>query len=120
MKDIAPEIIRQRVLMEGYYTIDVTSDTVREYLLSLAAHLKLKTYGEPIIYSPDIGSGKEINQGFDAFVPLVDSGIAFYVWTNVRFYSIIIYACKKFDENEAVEFTRSYFETKDEMESRSF
>lgn len=120
MKTIAPEIIRQRLLIEGYYTIDVSRDTVGKYLLDLAAHLKLKIYGQPIIYSPESGIGKDINQGFDAFVPLVDSGISLYVWTNARFFSIIIYSCKHFDADAALDFTRDYFAVKDDIVFESF
>ena len=120
MKDIAPEITRQRLLIEGYYTIDVSRDTVNKYLLNIAAHLNLKTYGEPIVYSPESGMGKEINQGFDAFIPLVDSGISLYVWTGARFFSIIIYSCKYFDEKAALDFTHDFFAVKDDIIAASF
>ena len=58
--------------------------------------MKLRTYGPPIIHSPE-GVGKDRNQGYDAFVPLIDSGIAAYIWANEKFLSIVIYTCKKFD-----------------------
>ena len=75
-------------------------------------------YGEPIIFSPG-GEGKEENQGYDAFVPLIDSGISVYVWSNSKFLSLIIYTCKSFDENKALEITKDFWKI-DEIESQSF
>ena len=42
----------------------------------------------------------------DAFLPLVDSGIAAYFWTGRRFFSIVLYTCKAFDADAAVGYTR--------------
>jgi hypothetical protein len=112
MKNLAPDILRQRLLIEGYYQKDVTKETIHTYFLSVAAHLNLRTYGEPIIFSPE-GMGQEGNQGFDAFIPLIDSGISGYFWATQKFLSIIIYTCKSFDESEALTFTKSFFEVKE-------
>jgi hypothetical protein len=108
MKDLAPEILRQRLLVEGYYTKDIGREEVEQYLIGVARHLELRTYAPPIIHSPG-GEGREINQGYDAFVPLIDSGIALYVWTQRRFFSTVIYTCKRFDVEEALRYTRGFF-----------
>ena len=120
MKDIAPEIFRQRLIIEGFYTIDVTKERLKKYLMDLAENLDLRIYGDPIIFSPAEGMGKEENAGFDAFVPLIDSGISAYIWSNAKFLSIVIYTCKGFDEGAAVEFTRDYFKVTGELENASF
>ena len=104
--------------MEGLYTIQMDKQTLAEYMTSLAAHLGLRTYGEPVIYSPG-GVGKTENQGFDAFLPLIDSGIAAYIWSSARFFSIVVYTCKGFDAEASVRFTREFFGAK-EVESMSF
>jgi S-adenosylmethionine decarboxylase len=104
--------------MEGLYAIDVTRESLAQYLAGLAAHLDLKAYGEPVIYSP-AGQGKAQNQGFDAFLPLIDSGIAAYVWSSARFFSVVLYTCKEFDEAEAVRFTCEFFGAA-EVESMAF
>jgi S-adenosylmethionine decarboxylase len=108
MKNLAPEIFRQRLLIEGYYTIEVTRESLAGFLTGIAAHLGLRAYGEPAIFSPG-GEGKRENQGFDAFLPLVDSGISAYVWTSRGFVSILLYTCKGFDEAAAVSYAREYF-----------
>jgi S-adenosylmethionine decarboxylase len=53
--------------------------------------------------------GKAENQGFDAFLPLIDSGISLYIWSSARFFSAILYTCRRFDEAAAIDFTRRYF-----------
>ena len=118
MKDLAPEITRQRLLIEGNYSIEVQESNVREYLLQLAAELDLRTYGEPIIHSPE-GTGKDENQGFDAFIPLIDSGISIYVWSSARFLAVVLFTCKAFDSEAAIAFTENYF-SMTESESKSF
>ncbi len=108
--DIAPEIFRQRLLVEAYFTCELDAAAVGDFLVALASALGLRTYGEPIVHSTEAaiaaGEGKPENAGFDAFVPLIDSGIAAYFWTGPKFFSIVIYTCAAFDEDRAVAFTR--------------
>lgn len=47
------------------------------------------------------GQGKAANEGYDAFVPLIDSGIYTCVWSGPRFASIILYMCAEFGEAES-------------------
>lgn len=118
MKIIAPDIKRQRLLIEGYYEIDADEQGIRDYFDKITKELNLRMYGAPIIFCPG-GEGKEENQGYDAFVPLIDSGISVYVWTNAKFVSLIIYTCKDFDENMALESTKSFFKIT-ELHFKSF
>jgi hypothetical protein len=120
MKNIAPEIFRQRLLIEAFFTIDVTAGIVREFMLGLAKHLHLRTYGEPIVFSPASGMGKGENQGFDGFVPLIDSGISVYIWTGPKFLSVVLYTCKGFDTHEALKFTEDFFHIKTELVHQIF
>ena len=74
----APDVLRQRLLVEGYYRIGkIDEEKIREFFRFITSRLKLRVYGEPIIFSPG-GDGKEENQGYDAFIPLIDSGIRLY------------------------------------------
>lgn len=118
MKDIAPDIFRQRLLIEGFYKIDVDKKSIEDYFKDITKELELKMYGNPIIFSPG-GIGKEENQGYDAFVPLIDSGISVYVWSNSKFFSGVIYTCKGFDEKKAIDVTKKFFQI-DELVSKSF
>jgi S-adenosylmethionine decarboxylase len=118
MRDLAPEIVRQRLLIEGLYTAPIDRDAVERYLVELAAHLDLRAYGRPIVHAPE-GAGKAGNQGFDAFIPLIDSGIALYVWTARRFFAAVLFTCKPFPAEAAVSFTRTFFAATD-VESGAF
>ena len=74
MHTIAPEIFRKRLLIEGYFRRErIVSATLVEYFAFITSQLGLRTYAEPIVHETG-GQGKADNQGFDAFVPLIDSG----------------------------------------------
>jgi hypothetical protein len=112
LTDIAPEIFRKRLLIEGYFRVEVSEESLRNYFSRLTAELQLRTYGEPIIHATS-GKGKEINEGFDGFVPLVDSGIYVGVWVKPKFVSTIIYTCAEFDADRAVNLVQEIFQLSD-------
>ncbi len=124
VRDIAPEIFRQRLLVEGRFGCKLDAAAVSRFMVDLAGALGLRTYGEPIVHSPDAmiaeGEGRPENAGYDAFVPLVDSGIAAYFWTQPKFFSIVIYTCAAFDEDRAVAFTREALAVDGEMVHAGF
>jgi hypothetical protein len=68
MENLAPDITRQRLLIEGFFTIDVDEDVIRAYFERLTTEMQLRTYGAPTIFAPE-GDGRAENQGYDAFVP---------------------------------------------------
>ena len=87
----------------------MSAEILRGYLADVTAGLGLRTYGEPIIHQTS-GEGREANEGFDAFVPLIDSGIYIAAWVAPRFLSTIIYTCAPFDEDRATALVRDYFQ----------
>ena len=96
--------------MEGYFARPAVDQAViRAYFDTITAGLGLRTYGDPIVHQTS-GQGKAANEGFDAFVPLIDSGIYVCVWSGPRFASVILYTCADFDEARATELTRQFFE----------
>jgi hypothetical protein len=108
MKDLAPEIFRKRLLIEGFFEKDVDKNTLIEFFHFITTRLSLSTYAEPIVHATG-GEGKSANQGYDAFVPLIDSGIYIAVWSNQKFLSIVMYTCKNFSEKAAVDLVKEYF-----------
>jgi S-adenosylmethionine decarboxylase len=106
------------LLIEGYYTVNVSQAAVESYLLGVASHLDLRTYGKPIVHAPG-GIGKEENEGFDAFIPLIDSGISLYVWSSAKFFAVVLFTCKAFDVERAVNYTKDCFDAT-EVEYQSF
>jgi hypothetical protein len=115
---LAPEIVRQRLLIEGYFDAETDESRIEAFLQGLAAHLGLRTYGRSVIFTPG-GEGREENQGYDAFLPLIDSGISLYVWTGPRFVAVVLFTCKAFDEGEAIAHTTRWFSMR-EFEAHAF
>jgi len=60
-------------------------------------------------YHKTSGQGQDLNEGYDAFVPLIDSGIYIAAWVKPRFLSTIVYTCGEFDEDRAVTIVRDFF-----------
>ena len=104
------------VLLDG----EISAAVVKEYLLALAGHLNLRTYGEPIGFSPASGMGRADNAGFDGFVPLIDSGISVYVWSAARFFSAVVYTCKDFDGAAAIAFTKTFMDCRGDFDAQEF
>ncbi|MCI0458994.1 MAG: hypothetical protein L0Z62_18710 [Gemmataceae bacterium] len=110
MRHLAPEIFRKRLLIEGYFTRPtLDAAAIRDYFTTVTGRLGLRTYGEPMVHQTS-GQGKATNEGYDAFVPLIDSGIYVCVWSVRRFASVILYTCAEFDDGVATEVTRQFFE----------
>ncbi len=108
MKDLAPHIYRQRLLLEGLYGIEVTEEIIERYFDVILNALHLNSYKDPIIHSSqDIGG--DLYQGYEAFIPLIESGIVLYTWESSKFLSILIYTCKKFSIETALEKTKMFF-----------
>jgi len=112
MRNLAPGIMRKRVLIEAKYTIVLSEDVVKDFLIKLPNALGLRIYGDPIVHTAT-GQGKVENSGYDAFIPLIDSGIYLGVWTVQNFLSSVVYTCKDFSTDEAVKFFMDYFKTTD-------
>jgi S-adenosylmethionine decarboxylase len=72
----------------------------------------LRTYAQATIVAPG-GKGRDENEGFDAFLPLIDSGISLYVWRVSRFLACVVFTCKSFDADRALTFVNEFFATTD-------
>lgn len=113
MKDLAPEIYRQRAVIEGYPKRPLAAGEIKEYLTKLSHVLKMKTLIEPVTHrSPLYGEA--------AWIHWETSGAHFYAWDVPRlFFSVDIYTCKEFDIQDAVKFTKEFFDAT-EVEYKEF
>lgn len=104
MKDLAPEIYRQRIVIEGYPKEALHAEQIKDYLKKLSDVLKMKTLIEPVTHrSPLYGEA--------AWIHWETSGAHFYAWDVPRlFFSVDVYTCKAFDAQDAVKFTKEYFD----------
>ena len=110
--DLAPDIVRQRLLVEGHFTIDVDEPVIHRFFDQFTEGMGFRTYGVPTVFAPS-GDGRAENQGYDAFVPLIDSGISLYVWSAPRFLAIVVFTCKRFDADKAISLAHGFFDMSD-------
>ncbi len=120
MDNIAPHIIRKRLLAEGIYSASVDKLFLETFLNSLAQTLGMRTYSDPVVFqTPNDGVRKQ-NQGFDGFVPLFESGISVYTWDEAKLVSLLVYSCRAFDTQRALEFFRQEFVICEKIPSMEF
>lgn len=103
MKDLAPNIFRQRVIVEGMREKAILPEEIRDYLSQLSAVLKMKIVSDPIVNHSQVG--------WAGWIHWETSGAHFYAWDEpCVFFSVDIYTCKPFNVNDAVKFTEEYFQ----------
>lgn len=113
MRDLAPEIYRQRAVIEGYPVRPLGAAEIKEYLKQLSRVLDMITLIDPVTHRSDA-------YGEAAWIHWENSGAHFYAWDQPRlFFSVDIYTCKKFDVQDAVDFTKQYFSA-DTIEYKEF
>jgi S-adenosylmethionine decarboxylase len=102
-RDLAPEIHRQRLVVEGYPARAITDSDIKEYLQKLAVVTDMVTLIEPVTHRSDI-------YGWAGWTHWETSGAHFYAWEQPRlFFSVDIYTCKAFDPRAVAAFTEEYF-----------
>lgn len=102
-KNLAPNLLRQRVVIEGTTEKIVEPEQIKSYLLALAEITKMEVLEEPQAHTAH-------NMGYGGWIHWKSSGAAFYSYpTNPPLFTVDCYTCKPFSAEEAAEFTRKYF-----------
>jgi len=101
--DLAPMILRQRLVIEGYPQKPITDSEIKDYLTKLSDVCEMTTLIEPVTHCSD-------TYGWAGWIHWESSGAHFYAWDQpLLFFSVDIYTCKAFDPEKAMTFTREYF-----------
>ena len=108
MKDLEPQIYRQRLTIEGKYQGDITEEMIKSFLVDFAAYIEMTPLTEPFIFTPN-NTGHAIHHGVAGFMAWAESGCSVYTWDKFNFLSVEIYTCKKFDIQNAVDYVKEYF-----------
>ncbi len=104
-KELAPNITRQRLVIEGNAPEKIDDEKIKDYLSSLSYALGMKTLSRPVTHRSD-------KYGWAGWIHWESSGAHFYAWDEPEvFFSVDIYTCKTFDVQAAVDFTREYFKS---------
>ena len=102
-KNLEPNLVRQRLVIEGTCDHIPREDEIKDYLEKLSHVVGMKALGKPFAYIAE-------DKGWGGWIHWVTSGAHFYSYTtNPPFFSVDAYTCKPFDVQKAVEFTREYF-----------
>lgn len=111
--DLAPQIVRQRLVIEGYPAFSITNNNISAYLSQLSYVLEMKALIDPI-------TNRSHEYGWAAWIHWEQSGAHFYSWDQpLKFFSIDIYTCKAFSVKAAVDFSKEFFDAK-EIVHKSF
>ena len=102
MRDLAPEICRQRLVVEGLNDRPITDADIRGYLNALSTTIDMVTLLEPMTH-------KSPQYGWAGWIHWETSGAHFYAWDDPKFFSVDIYTCKPFAAEDAVTFTEKFF-----------
>jgi hypothetical protein len=102
-RDLAPEIVRQRLVIEGIPAAAIGAAEIGTYLSALSREVDMVQLLEPVTHRSDL-------YGWAGWIHWETSGAHFYAWEQPRlFFSVDMYTCKAFDVNTAVAFTRAFF-----------
>ena len=102
--DLAPMIVRQRLVIEGTCPAPIVEDQVRRYLGILSDVCGMRLLVEPVTHRSE-------QYGWAGWVHWENSGAHFYAWDSPKlFFSVDIYTCKEFNAKHACEFTKIFFE----------
>jgi hypothetical protein len=104
-RDLAPTILRQRMVVEGYPAYVITDEHIKGYLRGLSAVTDMITIIEPVTHVSE-------RYGWAGWIHWETSGAHFYSWERpVSFFSVDIYTCKAFDPADVLACTGEYFRT---------
>ncbi len=104
-KNLAPELVRQRIIIEGTTQKIVEPEEIKKYLLELSKVVDMVVLSDPVAYTAH-------DDGYGGWIHWKTSGAHFYSYpTNPPLFTVDCYTCKAFSVQKAVEFTQKYFNT---------
>jgi S-adenosylmethionine decarboxylase len=103
-EDLAPDICRQRMIVEGILHNPFGPEEMAIYSTEISKVLDMTPVSKP---TTDYADG----YGYCCFMHWKESGMHIYGWENrdPKFFSIDIYTCKKFDPRDVVRYTQDFF-----------
>lgn len=113
MRDLAPAIHRQRLVIEGVPLRPITSWDICDYLGKMSETLQMTVLRDPV-------TSHSSQFGWAGWIHWETSGAHFYAWEQPQlFFSADIYTCKKFSVADALAMTKEFFGIED-LEFKEF
>lgn len=103
-RNLAPDIVRQRLILEGTLHNPFLPEEMTTYCKEMTKVLDMTEATSPMCnHSP--------KYGWCAYIHWEESGMHIYSWDNrePKFFSVDIYTCKAFKIDDAVRYTQEFF-----------
>ena len=103
-KDLAPDICRQRIVIEGTLHNPFKAEDMDRYCREMTKVLNITAATAPFCnYDPDYG--------WCAYVHWKESGMHVYAWDDRKpcFFSVDVYTCRAFDPETPVKYSEEFF-----------
>ena len=106
-RNLAPGLIRQRVVIECTTSKVVGMEEIKDYLVKLSDVLAMRPLSAPFAYPAE-------DMGYGGWIHWITSGAHVYSYTtNPPLLTIDAYTCKPFSVEKAVQFTQKYFDVQE-------
>jgi len=105
LRNLKPEIFRKRVVVEGFYEVEIDEEFIESFLIELSRNLGMEIIVGPIVFSPDRYS--KLHHGVGGYMAWVGSGVSIYTWREHRFFTLDVYSCIDFDVARLVSYVSS-------------
>ena len=114
---IEPAIHRQRLIVEGHFTIPTKGEDILSLLTGLSDVLDMRVFSGPYAWHPgskDQWTNPEVPLNeLNGFVAWTESGAHVYAWRPQRFFTVDCYSCKPFDVEAVEEYVNAFFGSTD-------
>ena len=102
--DLAPEICRQRMVVEGTLHNPFTPEEQKRFCTEISTVLDMTPVSEPTVDHAE-------KYGWCCFMHWKESGMHIYSWDHrsPKFFSIDIYTCKKFNPEDVLRYSEEFF-----------
>ena len=103
-EDLAPDICRQRLIVEGTLHNVFLPEDMTKFCQEITKVLNMTAVTSTIC-------NHDSHYGWCAYMHWKESGMHIYAWDNrtPKFFSIDIYTCKKFKNLDVMNFTHEFF-----------
>jgi S-adenosylmethionine/arginine decarboxylase-like enzyme len=108
MKNFAPKICRQRMVIEGIYSAELNPAKLKNFMHGLSKKLRMTILFGPIVKNL-AGKFNPKHKGYECILIWASSGASVYTWEYHNFFTVDIYTCRKFDHKKALAYVKDFF-----------
>lgn len=110
-KDIEPEIIRKRLILEFHALENITKEQFRSYIEGFSSSMGMSPHPEqPVaIITSATGHSLEKHNGYEGMLFWLESGLHSYYWEKQKFITVDMYSCADLDIAKSIAHTKNHF-----------